>query len=122
MLRKPNWQSYTHHDHYLVHDEYNACRAGDVVRLLPGMRSSKHKKHVVAEVITPFGTGERKPIETEEEWQLRKSQKEAAKLERRNSEGRSRKKKTASAAAVQSFATDVVENETTKNSEVTSNS
>ncbi|EPS45393.1 hypothetical protein H072_577 [Dactylellina haptotyla CBS 200.50] len=84
----PVWNSklrkYFHHtkDH-LAHDENSACLAGDVVRIQPFQRHSKHKKHVVYEVISPFGTGERKAIETPEEREARLKAKRDVKLEKR---------------------------------------
>ncbi|KAK6540292.1 hypothetical protein TWF694_009101 [Orbilia ellipsospora] len=84
----PVWNShlrkYLHwHKDHLAHDETSACLAGDVVRIQPYLRHSKHKKHVVYEIISPFGTGERKAIETPEERETRWKEKRDAKLERR---------------------------------------
>ncbi|KAF3925280.1 hypothetical protein ABW20_dc0106654 [Dactylellina cionopaga] len=72
-----------HHQDHLTHDENSACLAGDVVRIQPFQRHSKHKKHVIYEVISPFGTGERKPIETPEERAERLKIKRDAKLDKR---------------------------------------
>ncbi|KAH0609330.1 uncharacterized protein H6S33_012816 [Morchella sextelata] len=67
----------------LVHDEYQACTEGDVVRVEPET-SSKMKKHMVAEIISPVLTAEpRKPVETHEQWLARMKEKRAAKEERR---------------------------------------
>jgi len=53
------------------------------VRILPFAKSSKHKRHVVHQVVTPFGTGERIPIETAEERTERILNKTSAKVERK---------------------------------------
>ncbi|KAF3939288.1 hypothetical protein ABW19_dt0209742 [Dactylella cylindrospora] len=74
---------FEHHEDHLTHDENSACRTGDVVRIQPFQKSSKHKKHVVYEIITPFGTGDRKPIETPEERERRLREKREAKVERK---------------------------------------
>lgn len=60
---------------------------GDVVRIQPFQRHSKHKKHVVYEVVTPYGIEERKPIETPEERWKRLEDKRFARLERREASG-----------------------------------
>jgi len=46
---------FNRYENYLVHDEKEACITGDVVRIEAGVRTSRHKKHVVNEIITPFG-------------------------------------------------------------------
>ncbi|KAF3194168.1 hypothetical protein TWF225_008330 [Orbilia oligospora] len=84
----PVWNSklrkYFHHtkDH-LTHDENSACEAGDIVRIQPFVKHSKHKKHVVYEIISPFGTSERKPIETPEERDARIQADKDKKLEKK---------------------------------------
>ncbi|KAJ6263750.1 LOW QUALITY PROTEIN: hypothetical protein Dda_2321 [Drechslerella dactyloides] len=71
------------HVDILSHDERSACRAGDVVRILPIERASKLKRHMVAEVISPFGTGDRIPIETPEELDERMNARRTVRSERR---------------------------------------
>ncbi|KAF3908029.1 hypothetical protein ABW21_db0201742 [Orbilia brochopaga] len=71
------------HIDILSHDERSACRAGDVVRILPIERASKLKRHMVAEVISPFGTGDRIPIETPEELDERMNRRRTVRSERR---------------------------------------
>ncbi|KAK6352830.1 hypothetical protein TWF696_004830 [Orbilia brochopaga] len=71
------------HIDVLSHDERSACRTGDVVRILPIERASKLKRHMVAEVISPFGTGERIPIETPEELEERMNARRTARAENR---------------------------------------
>lgn len=76
-------QDYVRPKILLVHDEYQACTEGDVVRVEPET-SSKMKKHMVAEIISPVLTAEpRKPVETHEQWLARMKEKRAAKEERR---------------------------------------
>ncbi|KAF3915660.1 hypothetical protein AA313_de0200513 [Arthrobotrys entomopaga] len=82
-----------HHKDHLTHDETSACLAGDVVRIQPFLRHSKHKKHVVYEIISPFGTGERKPIETPEEREARWKEKRDAKLERKETKRKEKEEK-----------------------------
>ncbi|RPB17753.1 hypothetical protein P167DRAFT_471754, partial [Morchella conica CCBAS932] len=82
------WEKHIRRDYVrpkilLVHDEYQACVEGDVVRVEPET-SSKMKKHMVAEIISPVLTAEpRKPVETHEQWLARMKEKRAAKEERR---------------------------------------
>ncbi|KAI9735868.1 MAG: hypothetical protein M1834_001333 [Cirrosporium novae-zelandiae] len=44
---------------HLVHDPNNSLIEGDVIRIIGGHRVAKHVKHVVTEIVVPFG----KPIE-----------------------------------------------------------
>lgn len=68
----------------MAHDERNACVAGDVVRIVPGHRSSRHKRHMVSEIVSPFRTGEqRRPVESVQEWEARQKAKYEAKVQRR---------------------------------------
>ncbi|OAA73770.1 ribosomal protein S17 [Cordyceps fumosorosea ARSEF 2679] len=46
--------------HYLVHDPNSSLRTGDVVAIAPGWPTSRHKRHVVKQIIAPFG----EPIES----------------------------------------------------------
>ncbi|KAM0249365.1 hypothetical protein ACHAQJ_009081 [Trichoderma viride] len=76
--------------HYLVHDPNSSLRTGDVVSIVPGWPTSKHKRHVVKKIIAPYGipTEERPPIPTLEERIAEREAKQAAKGERRiHSEG-----------------------------------
>lgn len=67
-----------------MHDENEACVAGDVVRIEPEFITSKHKNHIVAEIVSPMRTGEvRKLVETLEEGRARKDAKRTAKEGRR---------------------------------------
>ncbi|ROT42695.1 nucleic acid-binding protein [Sodiomyces alkalinus F11] len=54
---------------YLVHDPNSSLHTGDVVSIVPGWPTSKHKRHVVKQIIAPFGVPmeERHPVPTEEE-------------------------------------------------------
>ncbi|KAL2752248.1 hypothetical protein ACRALDRAFT_1073100 [Sodiomyces alcalophilus JCM 7366] len=54
---------------YLVHDPNSSLRTGDVVSIVPGWPTSKHKRHVVKQIIAPFGLSveERPAVPTEEE-------------------------------------------------------
>ncbi|KAF2724205.1 nucleic acid-binding protein [Polychaeton citri CBS 116435] len=59
---------YASHSSHLVHDPNNSLAAGDVIRM-HRLRASKTVEHVVASIITPFGTPieERNPIPTPED-------------------------------------------------------
>ncbi|GFP55131.1 hypothetical protein ACSS6W_003062 [Trichoderma asperelloides] len=71
--------------HYLVHDPNSSLRTGDVVSIVPGWPTSKHKRHVVKKIIAPYGTPaeERPPIPTLEERIAEREAQQAAKRERR---------------------------------------
>lgn len=71
--------------HYLVHDPNSSLRTGDVVSIVPGWPTSKHKRHVIKKIIAPYGTPteERPPIPTLEERIAEREAKRAAKSERR---------------------------------------
>jgi small subunit ribosomal protein S17 len=60
-------------------------RTGDVVSIVPGWPTSKHKRHVVKKIIAPYGTPteERPPIPTLEERIAEREAQQAAKRERR---------------------------------------
>ncbi|KAH6606293.1 ribosomal s17 [Trichoderma cornu-damae] len=77
--------------HYLVHDPNSSLRTGDVVSIVPGWPTSKHKRHVIKKIIAPYGTPveERPPIPTLEERIAEREAKRAAKSQRRihSSEG-----------------------------------
>jgi hypothetical protein len=68
----------------MVHDGAEACIEGDVVRIENLLRSSRHKRHVVAEIVSPFRTGqERKAVEDVAELLAKKEEKRTAKQQRR---------------------------------------
>jgi small subunit ribosomal protein S17 len=71
--------------HYLVHDPNSSLRTGDVVSIVPGWPTSKHKRHVVKKIIAPYGTPaeERPPIPTLEERIAEREAQQAARRERR---------------------------------------
>ncbi|TQV98315.1 hypothetical protein V2A60_007932 [Cordyceps javanica] len=46
--------------HYLVHDPNSSLRTGDVIAIAPGWPTSRHKRHVVKQIIAPYG----EPIES----------------------------------------------------------
>lgn len=70
---------------YLVHDPNSSLRTGDVVSIVPGWPTSKHKRHVVKQIIAPFGVPveERPPVPTEEERIMLRDKKKAEKDARR---------------------------------------
>ncbi|KAK1474498.1 ribosomal protein S17 [Colletotrichum tamarilloi] len=76
---------FTKPTHYLVHDPNSSLRTGDVVSIVPGWRTSPHKRHVVKSIIAPHGTpiSARPPVPTEEERIAAKVQKREAKVARR---------------------------------------
>ncbi|KAK4068481.1 uncharacterized protein Triagg1_7420 [Trichoderma aggressivum f. europaeum] len=71
--------------HYLVHDPNSSLRTGDVVSIVPGWPTSKHKRHVIKNIIAPYGTPveERPPIPSLEERIAEREAKRAVKAERR---------------------------------------
>jgi small subunit ribosomal protein S17 len=70
--------------HYLVHDPNSSLVAGDVVSIVPGWRTSRHKRHVVNHIIAPYGTPieERAPIPTLEERIAERAEKKRLKDQR----------------------------------------
>lgn len=54
---------------HLVHDPNNSLRLGDVLSIVPGWRTSRHKRHIVNRMILPAGVplDKRPPIPTEDE-------------------------------------------------------
>ena len=60
-------------------------REGDIIRLASGNRYAKNVRHVVTQIIAPFGppVSERPPLPSLGELQMRKDEKRAAKAERR---------------------------------------
>ncbi|KAL8974325.1 MAG: hypothetical protein Q9197_001445 [Variospora fuerteventurae] len=55
---------FTAHQSHLVSDPNSSLREGDVVRIAPGWRASKHIRHVVTEIVAPWGPAleERPPV------------------------------------------------------------
>lgn len=70
---------------YLVHDPRNSLREGDVIEFSSGFPKSRHVRHVVERIISPFGVGidQRPPVMTREEREAERAAKRAAKLQRR---------------------------------------
>ena len=68
-----------------MHDPNSSLRAGDVVSIVPGWPTSRHKRHAVKHIIAPFGSEieERPPIPTREERIAEREAKKNAKDERR---------------------------------------
>lgn len=71
--------------HLLVHDPRSSLRAGDIISISAGWRSSKHVKHVVNSIIAPFGEPieSRAPIPTREELVAEREAKKSEKVERK---------------------------------------
>lgn len=76
---------FTAYESHLVSDPNSSLREGDVVRIAPGWRTSKHIRHVVTEIVAPWGppVEERPPIPKLEELTEEKRMKREAKLERK---------------------------------------
>ena len=79
---KKHFRTYESH---LVSDPTSSLRTGDVVRILPHWRTSRHISHVVSEILAPFGVpiDERPMIMSEEERVAKRAEKRAAKEGRR---------------------------------------
>ncbi|KAL9138363.1 MAG: hypothetical protein Q9175_000403 [Cornicularia normoerica] len=73
------------HQSYLVSDPNASLRAGDVVRIAAERQISRHIKHVVTEILAPWGPSieERPPVLSEEERARRLQEKTERKKERR---------------------------------------
>ncbi|KZZ93417.1 Ribosomal protein S17 [Moelleriella libera RCEF 2490] len=71
--------------HHLVHDPQSSLRTGDVVSIVPGWPTSRRKRHVVKQIIAPYGVpiDERPAVLTLEERIAEREAKKAAKDERR---------------------------------------
>ncbi|KAH0393546.1 nucleic acid-binding protein, partial [Aureobasidium melanogenum] len=89
-LPSQKWNNYLRkhfkdHSDHLVHDPNSSLNIGDVVALRP-FRAAKHVRHVVSEILVPFGTpiAERPPVPSEEESQAAYIAKRQSKLERRS--------------------------------------
>jgi len=57
--------------HLLVRDTNRSCVIGDVIHLRSNWRVSKHVRHVLTQIVTPFGTplSERPPVQSVDELQ-----------------------------------------------------
>lgn len=68
-----------------MHDPNNSLRTGDIVEILSGWRTSKHKRHIVTRIVAPFGPpiDERPPVPTAEERELEHALYAKAKKERK---------------------------------------
>lgn len=73
------------HQSYLVSDPNSSLRAGDVVKIAAERQISRHIKHVVTEIVAPWGPSidERPPVLSEEERVRRLQEKTRRKQERR---------------------------------------
>jgi len=73
----------------LVADPTSALRAGDVIRIAPEVYS-RHIKHVVTEIISPWGAGidERPKVLSNEERAALRAEKRAQKVARREARGK----------------------------------
>lgn len=78
-------QHFTARQSHLVSDPNSSLREGDVVRIAPGWRASKHIRHVVTEIVAPWGprVEERPPIPKVGEMSEERRAKREAKMERR---------------------------------------
>ncbi|KAK3173521.1 hypothetical protein OEA41_006851 [Lepraria neglecta] len=80
------------HNSYLVSDPNDSLRTGDVVKITNEKRVSRHIKHVVTEIVAPWGPAiEERPkvLSTEEryeKWRIRKEAKNLRKAARLNAE------------------------------------
>ncbi|KAL9006370.1 MAG: hypothetical protein Q9188_000844 [Gyalolechia gomerana] len=76
---------FTAYQSHLVSDPNSSLREGDVVRIAPRWRTSKHIRHVVTEIVAPWGppVEERPPIPNREEMAEERRMKREAKMERR---------------------------------------
>lgn len=80
--RKQHFQT---HESYLVSDPNSSLRAGDVVKIAAERKISRHIRHVVTEIVAPWGPSvdERPPVLSEEERMRRVREKTERKKERR---------------------------------------
>ncbi|KAI9758545.1 MAG: hypothetical protein M4579_003037 [Chaenotheca gracillima] len=71
---------------HLVHDPASSLLAGDIITFCPGYRTSKHVHHVVTSILAPFEKPieERPPVWTDEQRDVFRTEKRAAKLLRRS--------------------------------------
>ncbi|KAL8804491.1 MAG: hypothetical protein Q9182_002498 [Xanthomendoza sp. 2 TL-2023] len=77
---------YTAYQSHLVSDPNSSLRTGDVVRIAARPPASKHLRHVVTQIVAPWGppAEERPPIPTLEELDAQKKAKRKAKTARRS--------------------------------------
>ena len=68
-----------------MHDPNNSLRLGDVLTIVPGWRTSRHKRHIVNRMILPAGVplDQRPPIPTEDERLADRAARFAAKKRRK---------------------------------------
>lgn len=84
-LTSPGNQHFRTYQSHLVSDPTSSLRAGDVVRIAAGWHTSRRIKHVVTEILAPYGSAidERPALLTEEQRLEKRRVKREAKLERR---------------------------------------
>ena len=72
------------YQNYLISDPRSSLRAGDVVKIAAERQVSRHIKHVVTEIVVPWGPSieERPPVMSEEERMAIWRGKKEAKMER----------------------------------------
>ncbi|KAJ5138353.1 uncharacterized protein N7515_003201 [Penicillium bovifimosum] len=78
---------YPQETHYLVSDPRNSLREGDVIEFSSGAPKSRHVRHVVERIVTPFGVGinERPAVMSKEEREAEREERWAKKYLRRES-------------------------------------
>jgi small subunit ribosomal protein S17 len=78
-------QNYSRRRHVLVHDPRSSLRAGDIISISPGWRTSRHVKHIVNSIIAPYGEPieARPPVPSREELLAEKEAKKSKKTERK---------------------------------------
>ena len=85
-------QYFLTHNSYLVSDPNDSLRIGDVVKITDEKRVSRHIKHVVTEIVAPWGPAieERPKVlsaeERYEKWRIRKETKNLRKAARLSAE------------------------------------
>lgn len=86
LLIQPGVQHFKRPEHHLVHDPNDSLRTGDIVAIVSGWRTSKHKRHVVSRIIAPWGPPleERPRLPTLEEREAEHAAKRAKKVERKD--------------------------------------
>ena len=85
LVAKNHLQHYTAYQSHLVSDPNSSLRTGDVVRIAARPPASKHIRHVVTNIIAPWGppAEERPPIPTLEDLDAMYKAKREARLARR---------------------------------------
>ncbi|KAJ5871318.1 uncharacterized protein N7529_003671 [Penicillium soppii] len=73
--------------HFLVSDPQNSLREGDVIEFSSGAPKSKHVRHVVERIVTPFGVeiADRPSVPSKEQREAKREQSWAEKYVRRES-------------------------------------